>query len=221
MDCKAHWEAVYRKNGPDQVSWFQPEARLSRSLIEHVASDRDATILDVGAGASTLVDGLLASGYRHVTVMDLSAAALTQARQRLGPAAAADVTWLEADVLTARLPAAGFDVWHDRAVFHFLTLTTDRRQYIAQVRHAVRPGGFVLVATFAEDGPVRCSGLDVARYSPAALQGEFGPEFTTVESRRDEHHTPKGVVQAFTYCLCRYDTRERRRAGEAAGRPSA
>lgn len=219
MDRKAHWEAVYRKNGPDQVSWFQPEARLSRSLIEHVAPARDAAILDVGAGASTLIDGLLSAGYRHLTVLDLSAAALAQAQQRLGPAAAG-VVWLEADVLTARLPARAIDVWHDRAVFHFLTLEADRQRYIAQVRHAVRPGGHVMVATFAEDGPARCSGLDVARYSPTALQGEFGPEFTTVESRRDEHQTPKGVIQAFTYCLCRYDARNGRRAAEASGSPS-
>ncbi len=186
--------------------------------MSRIAPDRGAAILDVGAGASTLVDGLLASGYRAITVLDLSAAALVQARQRLGRGAAG-VTWLEADVLTARLPAAAFDVWHDRAVFHFLTWEADRRQYISQVRHAVRPGGFVMVATFAEDGPTRCSGLEVARYSPTTLQGEFGPEFTTVESRRDEHHTPKGAVQAFTYCLCRYDLRQSPPAACAPGRP--
>lgn len=219
MDRKSHWDAVYRRTGPDQVSWFQPEARLSRAMIEHVAPDRGAAILDVGAGASTLVDGLLSSGYRRVTVLDLSAAALIQAQQRLGTAAAS-VTWVEADVLTARLPADAIDVWHDRAVFHFLTLAADREQYIAQVRHTVRPGGYVMVATFAEDGPARCSGLDVARYSPGTLQGAFGPEFTTIESRRDEHRMPNGVIQAFTYCLCRYDLRNGRHAAEASGSPS-
>jgi ubiquinone/menaquinone biosynthesis C-methylase UbiE len=188
-------------------------------LIERVAPGRGAAVLDVGAGASTLVDGLLAAGYRRITVLDLSAAALAQARQRLGPAAGG-VTWLEADVLTAPLPPAAFDVWHDRAVFHFLTADGERRQYIAQVRRAVRPGGHVMVATFAEDGPERCSGLEVARYSPGALQGQFGPDFTTVESRRDEHRTPKGVVQAFTYCLCRYDTPAGRLAAETHGSPT-
>ena len=203
MDAKTHWEQVYRDKGPDQCSWFQQEARLSREFIELVAPDRDASILDVGAGASTLVDGLLASGYRDVAVLDLSAAALAQARARLG-AAAARVTWMEADVLQVPLTPASLDVWHDRAVFHFLTEERSRAQYVAQVRHAVRPGGHVLVATFAEDGPTRCSGLEVARYSATALRGEFGQDFRVVESRREEHHTPWGAVQAFTYCLCRH-----------------
>jgi SAM-dependent methyltransferase len=203
MDRRAHWENVYREKGPEQVSWFQPEARISRELIEREVPDRAAAILDVGAGASRLVDGLLAAGYRRLTVLDLSAAALAQSQRRLG-IAAAGVTWLEADVLTADLPAAAFDVWHDRAVFHFLTEAPDRTRYVAQATRALRPGGCALVATFAEDGPTRCSGLDVARYSAAELQAEFGPAFRTIESRREEHRTPWGAVQAFTYCLCRY-----------------
>ena len=203
IDRRAHWENVYREKGPEQVSWFQPEARLSRELIEREVPDRAAAILDVGAGASRLVDGLLAAGYRRLTVLDLSAAALAQSQRRLG-AAAASVTWLEADVLTFDVPAGAFDVWHDRAVFHFLTEAADRTRYIAQVTRGLRPGGCALVATFAEDGPTRCSGLDVARYSAAELQAEFGRAFRTVESRREEHRTPWGAVQAFTYCLCRY-----------------
>lgn len=203
MDTRTHWEQVYREKGPEQCSWFQQEARLSLELITRVASSPDAAILDVGAGASTLVDGLLAAEYRRVAVLDLSGAALEQARRRVGPAAAR-VTWMEADVLSVPLAPASIDVWHDRAVFHFLTDEPSRARYVAQVRHAVRTGGHVLVATFAEDGPTRCSGLDVARYSAAALRGEFGDGFRIVESRREEHRTPSGAVQAFTYCLCRH-----------------
>lgn len=202
MDAKAHWEKVYRDKGPDQVSWFQAEARLSQALIAQAAPDRHASILDVGAGASTLVDGLLELGYRRLTVLDLSAAALELTRRRLG-AGAAHVTLLEADVLTAALAPAAFDVWHDRAVFHFLTDAAARSRYIAQVRHAVRPGGHVLVATFADDGPLRCSGLDVARYSADALHGVFGADFQLVTSTREDHVTPSGGHQAFVYCLCR------------------
>ena len=202
MDRNAHWEQVYRTKGPDQVSWFQAEARLSRVLIERAAPDRAARIIDIGAGASTLVDGLLASGYRHITVVDLSSTALFLAQQRLG-SAAASVIWRAADVLTAAFPAAAFDVWHDRAVFHFLTDAADRMRYVAQVRAAVRPGGHVIVATFAEDGPTRCSGLDVARYSADTLHAEFGAGFVVLESRRELHTTPSGSEQAFTYCVCR------------------
>lgn len=203
MDRRSHWDHVYRTKGPDTVSWFQAEARRSRALIERVAPDRDARIIDVGAGASTLVDGLLTAGYRQVTVVDLSPTALRLAQQRLGAAAEA-VTWLAADVLALPFEDGTFDVWHDRAVFHFLTHPTERARYVAQVRRNVAPGGIVLVATFAEDGPSRCSGLEVARYSPAALHGEFGPDFHLLVSEREVHTTPAGVEQAFTYCLCRF-----------------
>jgi len=202
MDRHEHWETVYRTKGPDQVSWFQAEARLSRELITRAAPDRTAAIIDIGAGASTLVDGLISAGYQQLTVVDISAAALELAKTRLG-AAAAPVTWQAADVLAAEFPAQGFDVWHDRAVFHFLTAPEDRARYVAQVRHAVRPGGIVLVATFAEDGPLKCSGLEVARYAPDALHAEFGEGFALVESHRELHTTPSGATQAFTYCVCR------------------
>lgn len=202
MDRHEHWEQVYRTKGADQVSWFQAEARLSRELIVGAAPARDAAIIDIGAGASTLVDGLLNSGYRNITVVDISAAALDLTKQRLGTAAHS-VTWQAADVLSADFPAHAFDVWHDRAVFHFLTDPADRAGYVAQVLHAVRPGGVVLVATFAEDGPLRCSGLEVARYSPVALHAQFGEAFTLVESHRELHTTPSGATQAFTYCVCR------------------
>lgn len=204
MDQASHWEQVYRTTGPDRVSWFQAEASLSLELIQQAAPARDSAIIDVGAGASTLVDGLVTAGYRKIAVLDLSEAALAQAQTRLSVAGRA-VVWHNADVLTIELTASAFDVWHDRAVFHFLTDAADRARYVAQVRHAVKPGGFVLVATFSEDGPTRCSGLDVARYSPEMLHGEFGNDFRLMESRREEHSTPWGAQQMFTYCLCRYD----------------
>lgn len=202
MNPHDHWEQIYRTKREDQVSWFQAEAHLSRRLIEGVAPDRSARIIDIGAGASTLVDGLVGAGYHALTVLDLSPTALAIAQERLGPTGAT-VAWLTADVLTATLAPGSFDVWHDRAVFHFLTDAADRQRYIAQVRSAVRPGGYVLVATFAEDGPSRCSGLDVARYSPASLHHEFGEAFALVDSQRELHTTPSGAQQAFTYCVCR------------------
>lgn len=203
MDAKTHWQSIYQGKGPDQLSWFQAEAKVSRQLIERFAPDRNARILDVGAGASTLVDGLLSAGYRYVTLLDLSPAALANTRRRLGPATAT-VDWREADILTTSLPGEGFDVWHDRAVFHFLTALTDREQYVAQVRRALKPGGLVLVATFAEDGPTRCSGLETRRYSPDALHAEFGAVFEPIASQREEHVTPSGAIQSFTYCVFQY-----------------
>jgi SAM-dependent methyltransferase len=211
MNRAEHWEHVYQTKGPDQVSWFQAEARLSRQLIESFAPARSSAIIDIGAGASTLVDGLLDTGYTALSVVDLSPAALAVARARIG-ARAHRVEWLAADVLEAPLPAQTFDVWHDRAVFHFLTADTDRRSYVEQVHRAMRPGGLVIVATFAEDGPLRCSGLDVARYSPTQLHAEFGAPFTLLESHRELHTTPSGATQAFTYCACRVATTARPQA---------
>ncbi len=203
MDRQAHWQNVYQTKDPDQVSWFQAEARLSRELIERAAPDRSARIIDLGAGASTLVDELLSAGYRALCVVDIAEAALAVSKGRLGQAAEF-VDWRVDDILIATFPAAAFDVWHDRAVFHFLTNAEDRVRYIAQVKHAVSPGGHVLIATFAEDGPIRCSGLEVARYSPSALHAEFGAEFEMRESHREAHTTPGGATQAFTYCLFRH-----------------
>src|SRR6185503_12159134 len=206
MDPRAHWQKVYETKKPTEVSWYQPAARVSSSLIRRVAPDRSAAIIDVGGGASTLVDGLLAAGYSSVSVLDVSSAALAQASERLG-GDAARVTWLEANVLDAALPASAYDVGHDRAVFHFLTEAADRERYVKQVRRSVRPGGYVMVATFASDGPTKCSGLEVARYAPEELHGEFGSDFQLVDSAREEHHTPTGAVQPFIYCLCRVGRR--------------
>jgi SAM-dependent methyltransferase len=175
---------------------------MSLDLIRRVTPDIDASIIDVGGGASTLVDGLLDAGYRRVTVLDWAASALEAAQQRLGERASL-VTWIESDVLTAPLPPHAYDVWHDRAVFHFLTDAHDRARYVAKLRDAIAPGGYVIVASFAPEGPTRCSGLEVVRYSPETMRAEFGKGFQLLDSVREEHHTPSGVTQAFVYCLCR------------------
>lgn len=202
MDVKTHWETVYRTTDVHDVSWFQSEARRSLELITQVAPAGSAPIIDVGAGASVLVDNLLAAGYEDLTVLDLAEAALDVSRRRLGDVAAR-VHWLAADILRVPLDRAAYAVWHDRAVFHFLTNAEDRKVYVEQVRRSVRRGGHVLVATFAEDGPTRCSGLPVVRYSADALHSEFGPDFRMVASEHEEHRTPAGSGQSFLYYLCR------------------
>lgn len=204
MDAQRHWEGVYGTKAADAVSWYQAQAAASLDLIHRAAHDRAGPIIDVGGGASVLVDGLLGAGYADLTVLDLSATALEVARSRLGERAY-PVRWIAADVLEVPLPEAHYAVWHDRAVFHFLTDAASRARYVDRVRHAVRPGGHVIVATFAADGPTRCSELHTARYDPVQLHGVFGDGFELLESRREEHHTPGGAVQPFTYCLCRWE----------------
>ena len=202
MNGKSHWDRIYRSTSPELVSWYQAEQPLSLDLIRRAVPDPSAAIIDVGGGASTLVDHLLAAGYHRLTVLDLSGVALAATQTRLGTAAT-PVVWLEADVLTVPFSPGRFDLWHDRAVFHFLTDPSERRRYIAQLRRAVRPGGQVVIASFAPDGPTHCSGLEVARYSPDGLQAELGAGFHLLTSAREEHRTPNGRTQAFTYCLFR------------------
>jgi len=202
MDTKAHWEHIYETKAPTQVSWYQSHPELSLQLIQRTGVTPAEPILDVGGGASTLVDDLLANDFQQITVLDISATALTLARQRLGDRAA-EVTWLEADILRAALPHHFCQVWHDRAVFHFLTRVEDRQRYVEAVRWAVRPGGHVIVATFAVDGPPRCSGLEVIRYNPDSLHAEFGSDFELETSAAETHHTPFGSEQKFIYCYCR------------------
>ncbi len=202
MQSKAHWEQVYATKAETGVSWFQPHARRSVHLIGQTGAGRDARIIDVGGGASTLVDDLLEAGHADVTVLDLSETALAAARARLGERARR-VTWLTGDITQVTLPARAYDVWHDRAVFHFLTAREEREAYVRAVLHAVRPGGHVIVATFAEDGPDKCSGLPVVRYSAHGLHAEFGAPFTLLQQEREAHRTPSGTVQQFIYCLCR------------------
>lgn len=202
MRTKAHWEEVYGTKPVTEVSWFQEHSEVSLRLIAETGVPPTGRIIDVGGGASTLVDDLLARGFENVTVLDISAAALGAAQERLGPRES-QVAWMEADVTSAILPRHHYDVWHDRAAFHFLTRAEDRKRYVQAVRHAVKPGGHVVVATFAADGPLRCSGLDTMRYSPNALHGEFGEAFELVKSTHETHGTPFGTEQQFLYCHCR------------------
>ena len=202
MQSKDHWEKIYSTKAANAVSWFQPHADFSVGLIKATGVSRDASIIDVGGGASTLVDDLLANGYTNLSVLDLSAAALAAARNRLG-AKASNVRWIEADITKAGLPDHQFDIWHDRAVFHFLTTPEDRAAYVQAVFHSVKPGGHVIVATFADDGPDQCSGLPVMRYRADKLHAEFGDSFSLLSHEKEAHHTPSGTVQQFVYCYCR------------------
>lgn len=202
MQLKDHWERVYSTKATTSVSWFQEHASYSLRLIRQTGVYKTASIVDVGGGASTLVDDLLADGFGNLAVLDVSRAALAAARQRLGERAAG-VQWIEADITKVVLPAHSVDVWHDRAVFHFLTSPRDRAAYVNAVLHAVKPGGHVIVATFAEDGPTKCSGLPVMRYRPEELHSEFGNAFALVHSEKEAHRTPSGSVQQFVYCYCR------------------
>lgn len=202
MDNKQHWEQVYTTKASDSVSWFQEHADQSLRLIHNTRLGKDAAIIDVGGGTSRLVDDLVAEGYTDLTVFDLSSTALAVARQRLGKHADI-VHWIEGDITRTKFPMNRFDIWHDRAVFHFLTDPADRHAYVERVLSSVRPGGHVIVATFAEDGPEKCSGLPVMRYQPEALHAVFGDTFQLVEHEKEAHHTPFGTVQQFVYCYCR------------------
>jgi len=202
VDAQQHWERVYRNKRSTEVSWYAPHLGVSLRLIEAAAPRRDAAIIDVGGGEATLVDDLLDRGYLHVSVLDLSLTALDVAKARLGGHAGA-VGWLCGDVTTFPFWSHQYDVWHDRAVFHFLTSPRDRAAYVRQVAHAVKPGGHVIVATFGPEGPTKCSGLDVVRYEPYALHDEFGPAFDLMKHETELHRTPGGVFQQFTYCYCK------------------
>jgi len=200
MSRKSHWEAVYAQKSPASVSWYQPRADLSLKLIGMAGIGHSGRIIDVGAGASVLVDDLLDDGYRNLTVLDISAAALARTRARLGERAG-NVTWIESDVTGADLPAGAFDLWHDRAAFHFLVDPVDRQAYLQALQGALRPGGYVIIATFAEDGPERCSGLPVQRYSPQQLHAQLGERFTLLHHEQEDHSTPGGAAQRFQFSL--------------------
>ena len=199
MDKKSHWEGVYATKQNHEVSWYEPDPRMSIELIRSVAP-QPVRVIDIGAGQSHLFERLPAEGHT-ITVLDISAAAIQATQNRMG-SNAAKVHWIEGDITTLT-DIGTFDVWHDRAVFHFLTDATDRQTYVEQVRRAVRPGGHVVVATFAEDGPEYCSGLPVVRYSAAGLHSEFGADFQLIGSEHEDHRTPRGAEQSFLYCLCR------------------
>jgi SAM-dependent methyltransferase len=196
-----HWDHIYDTRHADGVSWYQPNPATSLALIDEVGPRRDDPVLDVGGGASVLVDRLLGRGYTNLTVLDVSGRALELARQRLGKLAGR-VHWERADLL-AWTPTRRFALWHDRAVFHFLTDPVDRATYRELVATVITPGGHLILGTFASDGPDSCSELPVARYDPAALAAQLGPAFTPVASRREHHRTPAGIDQPFIWVTLR------------------
>ena len=202
MDPRKHWDQVYERRAPDEVSWYRPHLERSLALIEQAQLPTDAAIIDVGGGTSTLVDDLLDRGYSRVTVLDISSKAIATARERLGDRASA-VSWLTGDITRVELPLHEFDFWHDRAVFHFLRDEPSRTRYVAAVRHALKPGGHVVVATFGPEGPERCSGLGVIRYSADDIHAEFGGMFRKLASFTETHQTPAGAEQEYVYCFCK------------------
>jgi len=196
-----HWQRVFTTKTDAEVSWYQPRPDVSLDLTTAAAPDRDAAIIDIGGGTSALTDHLLDRGYSDITMLDISEAALKRARERLG-AAASKVRWIASDI-TEWSPDRRWDVWHDRAAFHFLTDTARQDAYIRALTEATAPNAVVIIATFALDGPERCSGLPVQRYSPATLAARLGPEFALVEGRAEDHVTPAGAVQRFSYAMLR------------------
>jgi ubiquinone/menaquinone biosynthesis C-methylase UbiE len=201
MDRKPHWENIYEKKADQDVSWFEPLPAMSLRMLDAAGMTPDSCIVDVGGGSSQLIDRLLERGVRCLTVLDVSGAALRRTQARLGQAAAS-VNWIESDV-TADWSIEPVDIWHDRAVFHFLNSAVDRERYRMQLLRVLKIQGTAIVATFAADGPETCSGLPVMRFSAESLAFELGPRFRLVESVRHEHRTPRGVVQPFTYARFR------------------
>ncbi len=195
---KNHWENVYGQKKPDEVSWYQVEPTVSLDFIASTGIGYAAKIIDVGGGASVLVDKLLDQGFQNLTVLDISSKAIHYAQERLGRRAE-NVSWIEADV-TAFESSVQYDVWHDRAVFHFLTDTEDRSKYMRRLEEALKPGGHVIIAAFAIDGPPKCSDLDIERYSPEKMKNEFRDSFELVNSAREVHITPWNKEQKFIYC---------------------
>ncbi|MBR1161593.1 class I SAM-dependent methyltransferase [Bradyrhizobium elkanii] len=200
-DRQSHWQTVYLTKGEQQVSWSQADPQPSLHLIESVASGRDASIVDIGSGASRLVDALLASGFHDVTLLDLSEAALANARERIGAAGDA-VRWIVGDA-TVWQPQQAFDIWHDRAAFHFLVEEPDRAAYLDRLHRGVKAGGHAVIGTFALDGPEKCSGLPVQRYDPATLSGTIGPAFELIAHEAHRHVTPWGATQSFQFSVLR------------------
>jgi len=197
-----HWENLYQSKDEHDVSWFQDTPTPSLELLDEIGVTPAASVIDIGGGASRLVDRLIERGFRDVTVLDLSEAALAAAKDRLGDRASR-VTWIVADV-TQWEPMTAYDVWHDRAAFHFLTEEADRAAYLARLRRGLEIGGHAIIATFALDGPARCSGLPVVRYSPDSLRQTLGADFTLITSRNELHATPWGGTQSFQFSALRF-----------------
>lgn len=205
MDKKSHWKDIYQSKDSQRVSWFQEHAETSLKLIQQHLPNQQRHIIDIGAGASTLVDDLLEYGYENIDVLDISKEALEITQQRLGDKQD-QINWLSANILEAALPRHQYDLWHDRAVFHFLTKPEDREKYVQQVFKALKPNGKVIISTFGPDGPLKCSGLPIVRYDHDSLHDEFGSAFTLLEHGKEDHLTPDGSIQKFIYCYCRLET---------------
>lgn len=197
FDRRTHWNSVYTKKSDNETSWTELEPTESLQLLDDAGLTSASCVIDIGGGNSRLVDCLLERGLTCITVLDVSAAALARTRDRLG-ARGSVPSWIEADV-TGDWLAPPMDLWHDRAVFHFLTDAEDRARYRAHLERTLRPGGAAIIATFAEDGPLKCSGLPVERYSPQSLANEMGPTWTLTGSRYHLHRTPMGATQSFQY----------------------
>jgi 2-polyprenyl-3-methyl-5-hydroxy-6-metoxy-1,4-benzoquinol methylase len=199
MTLQSHWERIYQTKSPVETSWFQPHLQTSLDWISEAAPDRFASIIDVGGGESTLADDLLARRYCFLTVLDIAEAAIRKSQERLG-SAAKNIDWLVGDVIEVALPPRAYDVWHDRAVFHFLTEPDQRLAYVRQLSSSLKIGGHVVIATFGPEGPERCSGLVTRRYNAGSLQRELGQDFRLMRSSVVEHQTPFGTAQQFLYC---------------------
>lgn len=198
---KVHWESVYQAKSFDQVSWYQPHLEKSLELIVTAGIKKDAVIMDVGGGASTLADDLLLRGFSDISVLDLSTEALEVSKKRLGKVSE-KINWVVGDILEMVLPESGIDLWHDRAVFHFLTTEQEINTYLAIMKRALKPSGLLIVGAFSSNGgPLKCSGLDVVRYSPETLSGALGSDFSLIKSIDENHRTPFNTFQKLIYCL--------------------
>jgi ubiquinone/menaquinone biosynthesis C-methylase UbiE len=197
MTDKSHWEKIYTDKAVQDVSWYREHLDTSLDLILKCGLALDAKLIDIGGGASTLADDLCKLGYLDVSVLDISKTALEKARQRLGRWAD-HVTWMEGDITKIQLPVEHYDLWHDRAVFHFLTSSATQDAYVEAATRAVKSGGYIIIATFSPEGPEKCSGLPVQRYDAASLARKF-PNCVLLDERREDHKTPAGVSQSFTY----------------------
>lgn len=200
---KDHWENLYAEKAPTGVNWHKSHPQHSLSLIGDTGIGTAASIIDVGGGASTLVDHLLQAGYRDITVLDIARTAIQRCQLRLGDLSQ-QINWVESDI-TDYSPGRTFDIWHDCAVFHFLTLDRDREFYLEALHNALKPGGQVIIATFSDIGPSQCNGLDVMRYTPGTLGRVLGPQLHLVETLTEEHRTPAGGLQQFVYCRFRHN----------------
>jgi SAM-dependent methyltransferase len=197
MTDKSHWEGIYTNQSIQDVSWYREHLNTSLDLIRKCALPLDAKVIDIGGGASTLADDLCGLGYVSVSVLDISKMALEKARQRLG-VLSDRVEWMEGDITRVQLPVEHYDLWHDRAVFHFLTDPLAQHTYVEAATRAVKSGGFIIIATFSPEGPVKCSGLPVQRYDAASLARKF-PQCDLLDERQEDHKTPAGASQSFTY----------------------